>query len=146
MLSNNDNAVSGHRFAFLERRGSRFLLFARLARISSICPSVRPNRIQKCRFRGKIRFAQPYWQWFMDGDEKHEAWWIVPRKERHTDLSSSEETWGRKCPLTIIPSFFTIVTRMLNDDKTLDVTFTFCYQVYTGCYTILSVISLWIRN
>lgn len=35
-----------------------FLLFARLVRASSICPSLRPNRIQKCRFHGKIRFAQ----------------------------------------------------------------------------------------
>jgi len=83
----------------------------------------------------------------MDGDEKHEARWIVPREERHADLDSLGKARGRKCPSTIVSSFFAIVTWMLSDDKPLDVTFTFsiftfCYQIYIERYTILSVIPL----
>lgn len=56
------------------------------------------------------------------------------------------KTRGRKCPSTIASSFFAIVTWMLNDDKTLDVTFTLCYRLYIGCCTTLSAILLWLRS
>jgi len=92
-LSSNDNR--GYRTSIRLSRDVR-ALFAppSCSRTSSICPSVRPNRIQKCRFHGKIRFAQTQWQWFMGEAEKREARWIASRKKWHADLDSPRENRG----------------------------------------------------
>lgn len=142
-LSSNDNAVTGHRSAFLGTCG--LFLLSRLALVYLPAGTTESNSKMPFPWENTFR-SNPVTVIYGRGWKARSS---VDRERSDTRISIPLGNTGDV--FIDVLSFFVIVTWMLSADKTSDVTINFLYKVqythkYISCCMISSISFLWIRS